>query len=296
MYLAIILIAVFLFHLILSAFLISNVNILDSLKYIGNLFIRNYGFININSVISVEKLYFSYFKFSMILINISFLISFFISFLIAYALAKNTNNIAANTFNILVFIFSSIPIFILGPIAIGFASKVNLPIMYIESYYGSIFNTMVSLLLPILILVITILPLGISINYQILNKIIIGDYYKMAKANGANNMQLFVKVILKNWVIEYFEKVIYIYIYLLSYSMIIERFFYIPGQSFLFQYLGNPEYFALLMYSILLNIVIISLIKALAELIIFICEPQKQYYNIINWKVICKKLKMLRKA
>ncbi|QBF34563.1 ABC transporter permease subunit [Mycoplasmopsis phocirhinis] len=213
----------------------------------------------------------------MILVSSSFIISFIVGFYLAYLLAHKNKTISIKSINILIFIFSSIPVFILGPLAIIFNKTLNLPTVYIDTYLGSYWQSFLSIFTPILVLSLVIIPLVIGFNYPILKQITQSEYYSWAKANGFSKNKIFWSVIVRNWISAGLSKLVFIYIYLITYSMIIERFFYIPGQSFIFQYLNNPQYLNLLMYSILLNITLIFSIKSLTDLIIYILDIKKMY-------------------
>lgn len=284
MYFVVIISTILIFHIILGLFLIENFSILSSFQYIFNILIYNYGKVNLGNEVSVTNIYLPYFGFSFILVIISFVISLIIAFSISYWLVKNNKSIYANAINLIIFIFSSIPIFILGPIAIVFAQKSSMPINFIESYFGNIWLSIYSLILPIIILILVILPLLISINTQILKSIFNSNYYKLAQMNSLSKNYIWHSIILKNWFIEFAQNIILIYIYLLSYCLIIERFFYMPGQSFIFQYLSNSKYFSMLMYSILLNLIVIGCIKSFSELLIYYINPIKEEVKLFRWR------------
>lgn len=280
---------IFILHILLSLFFNTDYKFISSLTFLKNILIFNYGKINIGHEVKVSGLYFSYFWFSIIIVLVSFIFSFFISFAIAYQLAQNPKQIISSTFNVLIFVFSSVPIFILGPIAIVVARNSNSPIMYIDYFYQNIANTIWSLILPIFVLVITITPLLVSINYQIFYRILNQEYYAFAVGNGYNKSKIFRTVILRNWVSQFLENTVLIYVYLLSYTMIMERFFYIPGQSFVFQYFNKEKYFDLMIYAILINIIFISIIKAISDYSIYLLSTKKQETFFLNWKLLWKK-------
>ncbi|MCS4536984.1 MULTISPECIES: ABC transporter permease subunit [unclassified Mycoplasma] len=274
---AIIIIVVFLLHFTFASMLINDYNITQSFQYIANILIFKYGTVKSQSNVDVTKLYSTYFGNTIYLVSTSFIISFVIGFYLAYLLARKNKAISLKSINIAIFIFSSVPIFILGPIAIIFNKTLNLPTVFIDLYIGNYWETFLSIITPVVILSLVVIPLVVGFNYSSLKEIIQSEYYSWAKANGVSNHKIFWNVVFRNWISSGLQKIVFIYIYLVTYSMIIERFFYIPGQSFIFQYLNNPDYLNLLMYSILMNITLIFLIKSITDLIVYILDIKKVY-------------------
>ncbi|MBU4693879.1 ABC transporter permease subunit [Mycoplasma zalophidermidis] len=269
-----------LIHWTLGYSLVPNYQTNFGLEFLKSILSFNYGNIEVNSSsISVFHVYVPYFNFTLFVVLISFVISFGIGFVISYKLAKNNKNAITGSLNIIIFIFSSIPIFILGPIAISFNKWVGLPSIYIDTYFNNFWLTFLSLIVPILILTIVITPLVVAINYPILKEILQSEYYTWSRANGFSQYKIFVTVVLRNWIAKVLQNIVLFYIFLMTYAMIIERFFYAPGQSFIFQYLGQPQYFNLLMFSILINISVIGLIKAVCDLSTYFLDTSKIVKN-----------------
>ncbi|BAP01012.1 oligopeptide ABC transporter permease protein [Mycoplasmopsis californica HAZ160_1] len=284
----IILATIFSFNLAMGSFLLSDYTIYDSFNYLGNLLKFNYGDLNLSSKMSINSVFNQYFGFSLLLVTISFIFIFVLGFALAYWMCKWTKNKFLTILNSFLIALSSIPIFIFGSFVLIFNKQIALPITYIDTYYGSIAATAFSLLTPILALVLFVLPLNIAINYPIIYKIIFSDYYLWAKANGMSNFKIFWAVLVRNWISHYLQNIIFIYIYLMTYAMVLERFFYMPGQSFIFQYLKSAEYFLLLNYAILLNVVIIFVIKEICLLAIYVLDEKRKYFQfwsgVFKWR------------
>ncbi|VEU60853.1 oligopeptide ABC transporter permease [Mycoplasmopsis bovigenitalium] len=274
-----ILISIFLIHFALGFNLVQNFRIQYSFEYIGKILIFNYGNVELNSQISVSAIFNPYFYTTFAILIIVLILSLVIGFAIAYNLAKSNNKVF-KTLNAALTFLSAMPIFIIAPLLVIINKYLFLPSVYIDTFYGNLFNTILSLLTPILILCLLVLPLIISINYPIIYDIVKSEYYLWAKANGLSYKKIFWTILIRNWLSKFIEKIVLIYSYLLTLVLVIERFFYIPGQSFIFQYLKQEKYFNLLMYSILLNIVSIIMIKSASELAIFIFDINKKQRNI----------------
>ncbi|QSF13768.1 ABC transporter permease subunit [Mycoplasma sp. Mirounga ES2805-ORL] len=268
-YFSVIIILLALLNVILGSIIVENYSFSNFINYLKGILTFDYGsFLDTN--IKVNKVFFNHFIFTSILALISFILALIISFWIAYFLAKkNKKNNVAKVLNFITFIFSSIPIVVGGSIAVIIAKSINLPAVYIEPYISNAGYTLLSLILPIFVLTITITPLMVLINYRILINIFKSEYYLMAISNGFSFKKIFLTVILRNWIEEFLKKTILIYVYILSYTLLIERFFYIKGQSLLFQYFGDPRYFNLTMYLFLFNIVTITLIKSIIDLSLY---------------------------
>lgn len=265
----------FFVHFSLSIHYSNNFSLLNSLKYIANILIFNYGTIQLDTQKSVVDLFNPYFLLSFVILFISFILSFIIGFLISYKLAKNSQNYWLKSINTIIFIVSSIPIFILGALLIILNNSLKLPIIYIDSFYENYAATILSLLVPILTLIIVVVPMIVAFNYPILRKIIQSQYYTHALAMSYSNRKIFFSVIVRNWIAQGVQNFVYIYIFLISFGMVIERFFYIPGQSFIFQYLKDRNYFNLLMHTILVNISIVFVIKSISDLVNYSLDVEK---------------------
>ncbi|WP_029608745.1 ABC transporter permease subunit [Mycoplasma simbae] len=284
-------VTIFLLHFALSQTFQIDSNLLDSIKYVLNLFIFEYGSINLsNTALPTQHIFNSYFAFTFSLSLVSFVFAILFGFVIAYYLAIKPKSIFAKLSNTTFFVLSSIPIFLLGALAIILNKNVSLPITYIDSYYGSFWLSFVSLITPVLLLIILVLPLCVALFYPTLRSIVQSEYYLWAKANGFSKQKIFWTVLIRNFIGEFATKIVFIYLFLMSYTMILERFFYIPGQSFVFQYLTNKSYFSLLMYAILLNMVTIFTIKSAGELLNYLLDAklEKQSHFILRRRINVK--------
>ncbi|WP_406615317.1 ABC transporter permease subunit [Mycoplasmopsis hyopharyngis] len=206
-------------------------------EYLGSLFTFKYGKIISPSIshsfINPALFFFYYSKYSIIFYLSTFIFSLVLGTCIGIFWGYKIHTWSEVITNIFIFIFSAIPTFILAPLGIIFAESIDLPINFVEPGILGISFTIRSLIIPIIILSFSTTSIIAIITKKNLANILSQEYVLLAKTNGMNNLQIFKKVIFKNLMIEQLNYLVLIFITMVSYGLIIERIFQIPGQSLL---------------------------------------------------------------
>lgn len=205
--------------------------------YLVSIFTFKYGKIHnsilLNAFNNPASLFFHYLKVTILLIFIVLVISIIIGFWIGVFLAYKANTLSEIIINSIILSISSIPTFILAPLGIVFSEKIDYPINFIELGIIDWVATIQSMVIPIIILSIGMIAIFSILVRKVMINILQQDFVIVAKANGFSNSQVFWKTIFKNLIIELLNYLIPFIISLLSFSLIIERIFVIPGQGLL---------------------------------------------------------------
>ncbi|TNK81946.1 hypothetical protein C4M97_02530 [Mycoplasmopsis pullorum] len=193
----------------------------------GNL--RNH-FLQLNYS-GVTQLFFSYFKWSLVLIVPSVLFGTILGFILGYFSAKRQSFWFNLFLNFFIFSFATLPIFIIIPIIMEISEALDIPIQFIEPSDLGFGFTLLSLMLPILLMSIQIS--GIFALYVKTRAIVIlnSTYVLYCKTIGLSDFAIFRKAIFKNLCLSLLGTLTSLIALSLSYSLIIERLFQIKGQS-----------------------------------------------------------------
>lgn len=266
--------------------------VIQYFKYLLSIFTFKFGKIYnstiSNSFINPATFYFFYIKLSLIFTLITFLLSIIIGFGIGIFSAYKINTKSEILTNIIIFFFSSIPTFILAPIGIILAEKLDFPINYIDPNLLGFSFTINSFIIPVIILSLGTITIFSILTKKVLLNILNQDYVIIMKANGMSSFKIFWKVIFKNLIINQLNYLIPIYVAMVSYSMIIERIFQIPGQSLLLNSVIKMNELEILSTFIFFTSLFIYLAQALIEILyqtLNVDNKMNFYFKIQNRKI-----------
>lgn len=231
-----------------------------------------------NSFSSPLALFFNYYKHSVFLVGVTFFISIFLGFLIGVFLAYKNNTWSEVLLNILIFVFAAIPTFIIAPLMLIFAEFWDLPVNYIEPSILGIGYTALSLLLPIILLSLTSIAYFATVTKNSMIVILKKDYVQTLKACGQSEHSIFWKCIFKNLVISLLNTLTPLLILTISFSLIIERIFQIPGQSLILTTMFSKDELNVIMALIFFK----SLVLFIFDLICEVLHDALQVDNKLN--------------
>lgn len=203
--------------------------------YLGDILFFKFGLIydeNLQTSFSNPSLlFFNYFKWSFLVIIVTFFLGIILGYIIGVLVAYKYHSSFATGFNTFIFIFSAVPIFIIAPIILSLSENVNIPTLFISPDIISFGITIYSLMIPIAILLLGTIATVSSLTKNAVVFIIRSDYINYIKCCGLSNLQIFFKYILKNSLVSLIGYIPALYVSLITFSLIIERIFQIPGQS-----------------------------------------------------------------
>lgn len=250
--------------------------IVQLFQYLGSLFTFSYGkIINqsiSNSFVNPALFYFYYSKYSIVFNLCTFLFSLILGTCIGIFWGYKIHTFSEVITNIFIFIFSAIPTFILAPLGIIFAESIDFPINFVEPSILGLNFTIKSLIIPIIILSFGTTSIIAIITKKNLANILSQEYVLLAKTNGMNNFQIFKKIIFKNLMIEQINYLILIFITMVSYGLIIERIFQIPGQSLLLSNILHSHELYIMITFIFFTSLFLYFAQAILEIIYHILK------------------------
>ncbi|WP_156932512.1 ABC transporter permease subunit [Mycoplasmopsis sturni] len=210
----------------------------------------------------------------MLVIFPSFVICIILGFIIG-SLLGYIKNYFWNTFvNLFLYASSSIPVFVIAPLLLVFSEYINWPTLFIDWEYTNIGATLNSLIIPIALIC---LVCGSYFTIQVKNatSTILGmQYIKLAKVKGMNTWIIYWKYVFANSLIKFLHSITILYSFVLSFSLIIERVFSIPGQSIILLNAFREKETYLVLYFIFSLVISVVIIQILIETFLIWLNPQ----------------------
>lgn len=205
-------------------------------KYIGGIFRGDFGSIYLESNKSVSlfipTMFFEPLKWTIGITLPSFIISAIIGVLFGIWAGYKRGTWIDSFINTTSLLFVALPSFVIAPIAIQIFTSAGFPS---EALKPNDFNTTADIIksyLPIIIVVvISSLVVYITYTRNMIITVMSSNYILIAKSKGLNQTQIFFKYVLRNISIPLISIILPSYIGLLSGSIVIERYWNIPGTS-----------------------------------------------------------------
>nr|WP_307939790.1 ABC transporter permease [Mycoplasmopsis bovis] len=224
------------FYVLLSQFIINDKFNSEPLSkhffaFLGSIF-SNFGQVYNSSSFNSALEYFGYyFKYSLLFESITFILSIIFGYLLGILLAYKNGKISDAIISLLIFVFASIPVFVLAPLMIILAEYTDLPVNFVPIDSLNAGYMLLSLVLPIsIILIVTVSFFAIVVKNAMLN-ILSKDYIKVLKTMGLSNNKVFFIGVFKNLIIETINRMLAVLVFIISLGIVMERIFQIPGQS-----------------------------------------------------------------
>ncbi|WP_029513562.1 ABC transporter permease subunit [Mycoplasmopsis primatum] len=211
-------------------------------KFLGSIF-TNFGQVySASSFSNALNYFFYYFKYSLLFEGITFLLTILLGYALGIFLAYKNGKWSEITINLFIFIFASVPVIIIAPLMLILAEFTDLPVNFITADVINSSYMMLSLLLPISILLLATISFFAILVKNAMLKILSQEFILALKTCGQSKWNIFIKGIFKNLIIDTINKLISVLIIIISFSIILERIFQIPGQSLiLISALSNGE-------------------------------------------------------
>ncbi|BAP39552.1 ABC transporter permease [Metamycoplasma canadense] len=208
-------------------------------KYIGNVFKGDFGFIinkennpSPNEYDNIQKLFFIPLKYSIRITLPAFIVSSISGITIGVFAGYKRGKLFDSAANLFVLLFVAIPSFVLAPILIAISLKIGIPVTVpreaLEPSFGELF---ISYLPPILIITLTSMAGYVGYTRNQVITVLTSNYVLIAKTKGLKSTQIFFKYVLRNISIPLFSLLFGSFLGLLSGSIIIEKYWDVPGTS-----------------------------------------------------------------
>nr|WP_307907096.1 ABC transporter permease subunit [Mycoplasmopsis bovis] len=209
------------FYVLLSQFIINDKFNSEPLSkhffaFLGSIF-SNFGQVYNSSSFNSALEYFGYyFKYSLLFESITFILSIIFGYLLGILLAYKNGKISDAIISLLIFVFASIPVFVLAPLMIILAEYTDLPVNFVPIDSLNAGYMLLSLVLPIsIILIVTVSFFAIVVKNAMLN-ILSKDYIKVLKTMGLSNNKVFFIGVFKNLIIETINRMLAVLVFIIS--------------------------------------------------------------------------------
>ncbi|VEU75816.1 oligopeptide ABC transporter permease [Mycoplasmopsis maculosa] len=207
--------------------------------YFSNFFKGDFGqtFFIKNDYKTIPGLFFAPLKWSILVSLPSFILSSVLGISLGVFAGYKRGTIWDSIINVFVFIFVAIPSFIIAPLLINLFSQSGFPIRFIapgENYSSgkaTIWTSLYSLIPAIIVVTFGSLAVYTLYTRNQTVTVLTSNYILIAKTKGLNSRQIFFKYVLRNISIPLIALILPSYIGLLSGSIVIEKFWGIPGSS-----------------------------------------------------------------
>lgn len=208
-------------------------------KYLGNVFQGDFGFVinkennpSPSEYSNIQQLFFIPLRYSIRITLPAFIISAISGITIGVFAGYKRGKLFDSAANVFVLLFIAIPSFVLAPILITISLKIGIPTTVprdaLEPSFGELF---VSYLPPVLIITLTSMAAYVSYTRNQVITVLTSNYVLIAKTKGLNQTQIFFKYVLRNISIPLFSLLFGSFLGLLSGSIIIEKYWDVPGTS-----------------------------------------------------------------
>lgn len=207
--------------------------------YIGNVFSGDFGFIinkennpSPSEYTNIQLLFFTPLKYSIRITLPAFIVSSISGITIGVFAGYKRGKLFDSGANLFVLIFVAVPSFVLAPILITISLKIGIPTTVprdaLEPSFGELF---ISYLPPVLIITLTSMAVYVSYTRNQVITVLTSNYVLIAKTKGLKPTQIFFKYVLRNISIPLFSLLFRSFLGLLSGSIIIEKYWDVPGTS-----------------------------------------------------------------
>ncbi|ADR25105.1 ABC transporter permease [Mycoplasmopsis bovis] len=284
------------FYVLLSQFIINDKFNSEPLSkhffaFLGSIF-SNFGQVYNSSSFNSALEYFGYyFKYSLLFESITFILSIIFGYLLGILLAYKNGKISDAIISLLIFVFASIPVFVLAPLMIILAEYTDLPVNFVPIDSLNAGYMLLSLVLPIsIILIVTVSFFAIVVKNAMLN-ILSKDYIKVLKTMGLSNNKVFFIGVFKNLIIETINRMLAVLVFIISLGIVMERIFQIPGQSLILTSAFTNGEINVLMCLVFYKAFVIFLFSAITEIIYDVLSVENNFNYHIKFRRPAKVVK-----
>lgn len=284
------------FYVLLSQFIINDKFNSEPLSkhffaFLGSIF-SNFGQVYNSSSFNNALEYFGYyFKYSLLFESITFILSIIFGYLLGILLAYKNGKISDAIISLLIFVFASIPVFVLAPLMIILAEYTDLPVNFVPIDSLNAGYMLLSLVLPIsIILIVTVSFFAIVAKNAMLN-ILSKDYIKVLKTMGLSNKKIFLIGVFKNLIIETINRMLAVLVFIISLGIVMERIFQIPGQSLILTSAFTNGEINVLMCLVFYKAFVIFLFSTITEIIYDVLSVENNFNYHIKFRRPAKVVK-----
>lgn len=209
-------------------------------QYIGGIFHGDFKFLlneklnpNPSEYTTMSKLFFQPLKYSIMISLPAFVMSAIIGITFGTIAGYQRGKWADSTINVFVLFFIAVPSFIIAPIAITIAAKLNVApnVLKFGDPVATTGEIIKSYLPPIIVVTLGSLSVYTTYTRNQVVTVLTSNYILIAKTKGLSGIQIYFKYVLRNISIPLSAIIIPSFVFLLSGSIIVEKYWQVPGTS-----------------------------------------------------------------
>ncbi|MGZ9414286.1 ABC transporter permease [Mycoplasma sp. 5370] len=180
---------------------------------------------------NIPKLFFEPLRWTIAVSLPAFVLSVIIGISLGVIAAYNRGKWIDSAITTFVTLFVALPAFVIAPIIVLITSKAGLPFEFKDPRDVPVDITIASLITPIIVFTLSSLAgYTIFVRNQVVT-VLTSNQVLIAKSKGLSKWNIFKKHVLRNASVILVGSILFSYIGLLSGSIILEKFFRIPGSS-----------------------------------------------------------------
>ncbi|QJG66600.1 ABC transporter permease [Mycoplasma phocoeninasale] len=207
--------------------------------YIGKIFTKgDFGFVidsannpDPSNYRTMSQLFFTPLRYTLLITFPTFIISTILGITIGVFAGYKRGKWFDNVSNLFVLVFIAVPSFIIAPIAITISIRLGISAVVPrlgDQPFGVVF---LAYLPPIIVMSLSSLAAYVTYTRNQVISVLTSNYVLIAKTKGLNSTQIFFKYVLRNISIPLFSLTFGSFVGLLSGSIIIEKYWQVPGTS-----------------------------------------------------------------
>ncbi|CAM9106933.1 ABC transporter permease [Mycoplasma todarodis] len=221
---------------------------------------------------TIPNIFFKPLKYSMLVTVPAFVISTIVGVTLGFIAGYKRGKWQDTLINVFVMLFVAVPSFIWAIFLMLIGTRVGLPVAF-EEALGSSFEAL-SLVLPIITLTLGGMA---TLTYYTRNEVVEilkSDFIAIARAKGLSEKQIIRRHVFRNVSIPLVSIILPMFVTLLTGSLIIERFFAVPGTSSIIVLAVQNKETYIILFSILFYSSLTMLVQLLVDVLYVFIDPR----------------------
>ncbi|TCG10928.1 ABC transporter permease [Mycoplasma todarodis] len=221
---------------------------------------------------TIPNLFFKPLKYSMLVTVPAFVISTVLGVVLGFIAGYKRGKWQDTLINVFVMLFVAVPSFIWAIFLMLIGTKVGLPVAF-EEALGASFEVL-SLILPIITLTLGGMA---TLTYYTRNEVVEilkSDFISIARSKGLSEKQIITRHVFRNVSIPLVSIILPMFVTLLTGSLIIERFFAVPGTSSVIVLAVQNKETYIILFSILFYSSLTMLVQLLVDVLYVFIDPR----------------------
>lgn len=264
---------------------LKNLGLLDPIgvqyfKYIGGLFVGNFG-VNYNNIgTPIPTTVFRVMPYTLVIMGLVYIISLVLGIFMGVLTSYYKGRVFDNVIIFIVTLLQSVPLFVLMPVLVWILSNSDIQTrFYALDSAGFSLQKLLNAFWPILLLVLTYSPAYIIFLRNELNEQLNLSYVKVAVGKGNSKWAVVFKHVLRNSIIPLLYVIVPGFILIISGSVMSEIFFGIPGFASLLVNSVTTRQYNLVLFQTLFFSGIYYVLSILVDILVTFVDPRIKLFG-----------------